>query len=129
MSWTDFFLVPFNVALNRGRSVGSAVGIKAFSEDFDNHSAKSLRDDILSIIEVYLYKNTTEQLCEMIFGDDYSINLENKAQLVSCFDTLQDFKDLDDIYIDTIDKMIINELINRLGCLIQQARHYPSEIT
>ncbi len=120
MSWTDYFLIPFNVSLQRMKNTLLVKDNNILDDNAKYNSSKRLRGDLLSSIEVALYVYDTSQLYCMIFGDDYHININNEAQLVSCLDSLIQFKEDDKIYIDIVDKMIIDELIFRIEGRIEE---------
>lgn len=116
MSWTDIFLIPFKIAQDRFKNMNPLIRCKSMDEEVSEESnnddieVSPFRIELMDICKKSLWGMPDEALKSMMFGENY-----DKDEDIM-LDTLKEFKteDSQTIVVDTLDKLIIDELIRRL---------------
>jgi hypothetical protein len=116
MSWTDIFLIPFKIAQDRFKAQNPLIRCKSMDEEVSEESSSTdievcpFRIELMDICKKSLWGCTDEVLKSMMFGANYD---EYEDIML---DTLKEFKSEDSqtTVVDTLDKLIIDEIIRRL---------------
>lgn len=110
MNWTDSFLIPFYISLNnlliKSREIIEQTEISKNSEE--------LRRSLLACVNMSLGSFTIDEKYLMLSGRHIGDSL-----LTDIRDEIIKFKETDDIIIDTLDKMIIDDLIDHINIHIK----------
>jgi hypothetical protein len=120
MSWTDFFLIPFNVSLKIAKNSLLPKHNIDDEEKKEYSEAKRLRNDILAHIDYALMGYSLKQLQTMIFGDPLNFDLSNNEEIICFKNVLDEFKKEDQIAIDVVDKMIIDRILDYLDEFLEK---------
>lgn len=126
-SWTDYFLIPFKVSLDKTRATFQISSKLCEEGEMLEQSEKSkeiekdlyaesmeLRGSLLASVEGALGTFTIPQKYLMIFGEKINQDINNIKEADDLIKRIADLRKIDDIVVDTLDKMIIDDIIEHL---------------